>query len=66
VSLDLPTLSTSSSIPTGGRHQVPVSPGLRVWAYRGERFLLSGRASRRPDAVDLSPPGGWLPTYARE
>lgn len=38
---------------------------LRVWAYRGERFLVSGRASRVPDALDLSPPGGWLPTYAR-
>jgi hypothetical protein len=37
---------------------------LRVWAYRGERYLLSGRASRTPDALDLSPPGGWLPTYA--
>ena len=37
---------------------------LRVWAYRGERFLLSGRASREPDRLDLSPPGGWLPTYA--
>lgn len=38
---------------------------LRVWAYRGERFLLSGRASRRPDLLDLTPPGGWLPTYAQ-
>jgi hypothetical protein len=37
---------------------------LRVWAYRGERLLLSGRASRQPDRLDLSPPGGWLPTYA--
>ena len=37
---------------------------LRVWAYRGERFLLSGRASRHPDVLDLSYPGGWLPTYA--
>jgi len=37
---------------------------LRVWAYRGEILLLSGRASRRPDRVDLAPPGGWLPTYA--
>lgn len=38
---------------------------LRVWAYRGERFLVSGRASREPDALDLSPPGGWIPTFAR-
>jgi hypothetical protein len=37
---------------------------LRVWAYRGERWLLSGRASRTPDVLDLAPPGGWLPTYA--
>jgi len=37
---------------------------LRVWAYRGEIFHLSGRASRRPDRPDLMPPGGWLPTYA--
>ena len=37
---------------------------LRVWAYRGEILLLSGRASRLPDRLDLAPPGGWLPTYA--
>ena len=37
---------------------------LRVWAYRSEIFLISGRASRRPDRLDLTPPGGWLPTYA--
>jgi hypothetical protein len=37
---------------------------LRVWAYRGQIFHLSGRASRRPDRLDLTPPGGWLPTYA--
>lgn len=37
---------------------------LRVWAYRGEIFQLSGRASRRPDRPDLMSPGGWLPTYA--
>lgn len=39
---------------------------LRVWAYRGQIFHLSGRASRRPDRLDLTPPGGWLPTYASE
>lgn len=38
---------------------------LRVWAYRGERFLVSGRASRRPERLDLTPPGGWVPTYAQ-
>lgn len=37
---------------------------LRVWAYRGEVTLLSGRASMRSDLLDLSPPGGWLPTFA--
>jgi hypothetical protein len=37
---------------------------LRVWAYRGEIFLFSGRASRRLDRLELTPPGGWLPTYA--
>jgi hypothetical protein len=37
---------------------------LRVWAYRGEILLLSGRASTRPDRLDLTAPGGWLPTYA--
>lgn len=36
---------------------------LRVWAYRGEIFNLSGRASRRPDRLDLTPPGGWVPTF---
>jgi hypothetical protein len=43
---------------------VPLWTDLRVWAYRGEIFQLSGRASRRPDRLDLAPPGGWLPTYA--
>lgn len=38
---------------------------LRVWAYRGEIFNISGRASRRLDRLDLAPPGGWLPTYVR-
>jgi len=37
---------------------------LRVWAYRGEIFNVSGRASRRLDRLELTPPGGWLPTYA--
>lgn len=38
---------------------------LRVWAYRGERLLISSRASREPELLDLAPPGGWLPTYVR-
>jgi len=37
---------------------------LRIWAYRGEIFLISGRGSRRADRLDLRPPGGWIPTYA--
>lgn len=36
---------------------------LRVWSYRGERYLISGRASKRRDLIDLDPPGGWLPTF---
>jgi hypothetical protein len=43
---------------------VPLWTDLRVWAYRGEISLLSGRASRRPDRLELTPPGGWLPSYA--
>ncbi|WEX74571.1 hypothetical protein PYH37_002010 [Sinorhizobium numidicum] len=43
---------------------VPLWTDLRVWAYRGEIFHLSGRASLRSDRLDLKPPGGWLPTYA--
>ena len=42
----------------------PLWTDLRVWAYRGEIVLLSGRASTQPDRLDLTPPGGWLPTYA--
>jgi hypothetical protein len=38
---------------------------LRVWAYRGDIFLLSGRASREQKRLDLTPPGGWIPTYAK-
>jgi hypothetical protein len=51
------------------KSRVDVSEGvslwtdLRVWAYRGECVLLSGRASRNPDSVDFASPGGWLPTY---
>jgi hypothetical protein len=42
---------------------VPLWTDLRVWAYRGEIFHLSGRASRQPDRLELTPAGGWLPTY---
>ena len=37
---------------------------LRVWAYRGERVLLSGRTSVDGESLDLRPPAGWLPTFA--
>ncbi len=37
---------------------------LRVWAYRGERVLLSGRTSVDETSLDLRPPAGWLPTFA--
>jgi hypothetical protein len=36
---------------------------LRVWAYRGERYLISGRASKERDLLDLASPGGWIPTF---
>ncbi|MGF1759308.1 hypothetical protein L4D76_15470 [Photobacterium sagamiensis] len=36
---------------------------LRVWAYRGKRFLISGRASNCKERLDLRSPGGWLPTF---
>jgi hypothetical protein len=53
-----PMLSGSKTAPV-----TPLWTDLRVWAYRGQRFLISGRASRQPDILDLTPPGGWLPTY---
>jgi hypothetical protein len=43
--------------------EVPLWTDLRVWAWRGEPLLLSGRASRHPDRIDLAPPGGWIATY---
>ena len=43
---------------------IPLWTDLRVWAYRGQILLLSGRASRRLDRLELTPLGGWLPTYA--
>jgi hypothetical protein len=41
----------------------PLWTDLRVWAYRGRIYHLSGRGSPHPDRHDLAPPGGWLPTY---
>ncbi len=43
----------------------PLWCDLRVWAYRGQRFLISGRASCRKERLDLQPPGGWLPTFVQ-
>lgn len=48
----------------GAEHDGHLWADLRVWAYRGERYLISGRGSLRPDVLDLKPPGGWLPSYA--
>lgn len=45
-------------------HGVSLWADLRVWAYRGEIYNVSGRASRRLDRLELAPPAGWLPTYA--
>ncbi|MBY4675472.1 hypothetical protein [Marinobacterium arenosum] len=42
----------------------PLWCDLRVWAYRGRRYQISGRASRNERRLDLQPPGGWLPTLA--
>ena len=53
-----------------GRPEIRLDDGssvwadLRVWAYRGERVLLSGRTSVDADSLDLRPPAGWLPTFA--
>jgi hypothetical protein len=47
-----------------GAGDVPVWTDLRVWAWRGQHLLLSGRASRHPDRIDLAPPGGWIATYS--
>jgi len=54
------------TIPKGTieRDGVRLWTDLRVWAYQGERYLISGRASQRADRLDLHPPGGWLPTYS--
>ncbi len=43
----------------------PLWADLRVWVHRGAPYLVSGRASTRPDRLDLAAPGGWLPTYVR-
>ena len=47
----------------GNASEAPLWTDLRVWSYRGERYLISGRASKQRDHIDLNPPGGWLPTF---
>ena len=47
----------------GQEGKVTLWTDLRVWAYRGERYLISGRASKQRDLLDLARPGGWLPTF---
>lgn len=49
-------------LPLGGDGHVWAD--LRVWAYRGERVLLSGRTSVDENSLDLRSPAGWLPTFA--
>lgn len=43
----------------------PLYADLRVWAYRGARYLMSGRASTREDRRELRA-GGWIPTFVRD
>jgi hypothetical protein len=50
-------------VSTGNDGEAPLWTDLRVWSYRGERYLISGRASKQRDLIDLDPPGGWLPTF---
>ena len=50
-------------VSAGKDSEAPLWTDLRVWAYRGERYLISGRASQQRDLIDLNPPGGWLPTF---
>ena len=49
--------------PAGDASEAPLWTDLRVWSYRGKRYLISGRASKQRDLIDLDPPGGWLPTF---
>jgi hypothetical protein len=58
------TVPKPTLAPEGKEGKVTLWTDLRVWAYRGERYLMSGRASKQRDLVDLAPPGGWLPTFA--
>ena len=57
------TVPKPKLVAEGKEEKVTLWTDLRVWAYRGERYLISGRASKQRDLVDLAPPGGWLPTF---
>jgi hypothetical protein len=59
------TVPKPTLVSEGNDEKVTLWTDLRVWAYRGERYLISGRASKRRDLLDLAPPGGWLPTFER-
>ena len=56
------TVPKPTLVSQGTNQTLTLWSDLRVWAYRGERYLISGRASTRPDRLDLAPPGGWIPT----
>jgi hypothetical protein len=43
----------------------PLRTDLRVWAYRGARYLISGRATQSETRRDPRA-GGWVPTFVRE
>jgi hypothetical protein len=58
------TVPKPTLVSEGKDGKVTLWTDLRVWAYRGERYLISGRASKRRNLLDLQPPGGWLPTFA--
>lgn len=57
------TVPKPTLVAEGKEEKVFLWTDLRVWAYRGERYLISGRASKQRDLVDLAPPAGWLPTF---
>ena len=48
-----------------GAEAEPLYADLRIWAYRGQRYLVSGRASRSEERNDLSS-GGWIPTFVSD
>ena len=57
------TVPKPKLVAEGKEEKITLWTDLRVWAYRGERYLISGRASKQRDLLDLAPPGGWLPTF---